>query len=87
MGEGVTQSFYYRIEREYGLSKEEMASKPEVVIEHLRQILGPAGTALVERLIVREIRKDFGLDFKENLPLSTALRQARTKFLNVADIE
>lgn len=87
MGVGVMQSLYYRIEREYGLPREQMASRPEAVIEHLKDILGPTGYALVERLIVKEIRKDFSLDFRENMPLTAALKQAKSKFLNVADVD
>ena len=66
-------------------AKEQFAAKPLEIIERLQAILGPTGSSVVDRLIVREIRNKFGLEFRENTSLSDAIQQARTKFLNVAD--
>jgi len=85
LGEGIKQSFYYQINEKYHLPKEQFASRPAEIIQHLEEILGPTGSSVVERLIVREIRIKFGLEFRENVNLSEAIQQARTKFLNVAD--
>jgi hypothetical protein len=84
LGEGVKQSLYYQMERRYHLSKETFLVNPEAVIESLREFLGPIGSSLVERLIIVEIRKEFKLEFRENLPLSKVIDEARAKFLNVA---
>ncbi|MFI5421558.1 MAG: hypothetical protein ACHQ1H_11375, partial [Nitrososphaerales archaeon] len=59
LGEGVKPSLYYRIEKTYNMRREAFVTKPLVIIDHLEQILGPTGSAVVERLMVREIRKAF----------------------------
>ncbi len=85
LGEGVKQSFYFQIKEKYDLPKEQFASRPTEIIEHLEEILGPTGSSVVERLIVREIRNMFGLEFRENVSLSEAIQQARARFLKVSD--
>jgi hypothetical protein len=85
LGEGVKQSLYYQIGKKYKLPIDQIAVKPEEVIEHLRAILGPGGSSVIERLIVREIRNVFGLEFRKGVSLSEAIQEARTKFLNVED--
>ncbi len=85
LGEGVKQSFYYQIEERFQLPKDEFASRPEDVIEDLREILGPTGSSSVERLIVKEIRKEFGLDSSDQAALSVVINEARRKFLHIAE--
>ena len=53
LGEGVKQSFYFQIKREDYLPKEQFASRPTEIIEHLEQIPVPTGSSVVERLIVK----------------------------------
>ncbi len=85
LGEGVKQSFFHQIIEKYHLPREQFASRPAEIIEHLEEILGPTGSAVVERLIVREIRNKFGLEFRGNMKLSVVIQEARSKFLDVAD--
>ena len=81
--EGVKPSFYHQIEEKYKLPKERFASRPLAIIEYLDRHLGPTGSAVVERLIVREVRKAFNLDGEKNLQLSTVINDAKRKFMNV----
>lgn len=67
------------------MPKEEFASRPTEIIEHLQEILGATGSALVERLIVREIRKEFLLDGSNSAALTSVINQARSKFMSVKD--
>lgn len=85
LGAGVRQSFYFQIIEKHDLPREQFAIRPSEVIKHLEEILGPTGSSLVERLIVREIRTEFALEFREGVSLSEAIQQARTKFLDVTD--
>jgi len=85
LGEGVKQSLYFQIQQKYHLDKEEIPFKPEEVIERLREILGPTGSSFVERILAREIRNEFQLDFKEGRPLSAVIKEAKEKFLDVSD--
>ncbi len=84
-GEGVKRSLYYQMERKYHLSREILATKPEVVIELLRLILGPTGSSLIERLVVREIRIAFDLKLGGNSTLTDVMKEARQKFLDVSN--
>ena len=84
-GEGVKESLYYQIKKQYDVPREQFASRPAEIIEDLEKFLGPTGSQFVERLVVREISKSFGLKFGENTSLSTAINEARNKFLNAAD--
>ena len=84
LGEGVRQSLYYQIENKNHISRETVATKPEVVIEYLRTILGPSGSSIVEKLIIREIRRTFGLEFAGNSSLTSVINEARQKFLDVS---
>ena len=83
-GEGVKRSLYYQMETKYHLSRQVAAVKPELVIELLRIILGPTGSSLIERLIVREIRITFELNFGGNSTLEAVMKEARQKFLDVS---
>lgn len=84
-GEGVKESLYYQIEKQYNIPKEEFVSKPAEIIEHLKKFLGATGSEFVEKLVVREIGKSFGLRFDVNTSLSIAINEARSKFLNAVD--
>jgi hypothetical protein len=85
LGEGVKQSFYFQISQNSRLPTDLLSFKPDEVIESLRSILGPFGSSFVEKTIVREIRREFSLEFEENLPLSSAIESARKKFLDISD--
>ncbi len=85
LGDGIRQSLYYQISKKYKLPMEQIVVKPDEVIEHLQQILGPTGSSFVQKLIIREISNAFGLEFRAGVSLPDAIQQARTKFLNVEE--
>ena len=82
LGEGVKQSLYYQIENRFHIPRDEFASRSPEIIDHLKQILDIGGSSMLERLIVREIRKEFKLDYQKDLPLASVIQEARSKFLN-----
>jgi hypothetical protein len=84
-GEGVKESLYYQIKKQYNVPKEQFVSKPAEIIEDLEKFLGATGSKFVERLVVREIGKSFGIRFGENTSLSTAINEAQNKFLDATD--
>ena len=80
LGDGVSVSFFYQIEKKFGLPKEEFVSKPIEFIRCLEQILGVAGSQIIERLIVQEIRSTFEL--QGQIPtLNSAIESAKKSFL------
>lgn len=85
LGRGVKESFYYQIQEKHNLPIEQFPTHPLELIEHLKQILGENGSLIVEKLIAKEIRVEFGLEFESKEKLSVVIQDARSKFLNVAD--
>ncbi|MFI5419990.1 MAG: hypothetical protein ACHQ1H_03395 [Nitrososphaerales archaeon] len=86
LGEGVQPAFYHQIEKKHNLPREQFVTKPKVIIEYLDELLGPNGSAVLERLIVREVRKAFGLKDERNLPLSNIIEDAKRKFMDVSEV-
>ena len=84
LGAGVRQSLYFQIERKFHVQKGELEHKPSEVIEHLQEILGPTGSSFVEKLLIREIRKEFDLEFEQEQSLDSVIAHARRKFLDVS---
>jgi hypothetical protein len=80
LGEGVAVSFFYQIEKKFGLPKEEFVSKPIELISCLEQLLGDAGSQVIEKLIVQEIKTTFQLQGSA-LTLESAIKSARRSFL------
>jgi len=85
LGEGVQPAFYHQIEKKHNLPREQFVTKPIVIIEYLDELLGSTGSAILERLIVREVRKAFGLKDERNLPLSSIIEDAKRKFMGVSE--
>ena len=83
LGAGAKESLYFQIQEKYGLKKEEFATHPAELIEDLEKILGPTGSAFVEKLVIGEIRRSFGLSNSDGTKLETVLAKARSNFLNV----
>ncbi|MDA4131047.1 MAG: hypothetical protein OK457_09775 [Thaumarchaeota archaeon] len=81
LGEGVKQSFYHQLKERSNLTADKFATKPLELIGDLRDILGTAGSSIVEKLIVREIRRSFGLNFHNGVRLSDAIAEAKKAFL------
>jgi hypothetical protein len=58
-GPGTKATIYYQLREIHHLTSLDLQSKPNVMIDHLREILGGAGSMLIERLIVKEIKGFF----------------------------
>jgi hypothetical protein len=82
LGEGVKRSFYFQISERYKLPVDQFSKRPEEVIDHLREILGPGGSSMVEVLIVKEIREEFSLEPNNKAGLRMTIEDARKKFLD-----
>ena len=81
LGEGVKQSFYHQMKERSNLTIDKFATRPQELIENLRQILGVSGSTIVEKLIIQEIRTSFGLKLQNGITLSEAISDARRTFL------
>ena len=84
LGEGVKQSFYFQVKEKFSLQNTNFVTNPELLIELLAEILGPAGSSFISQLLVREIKKSFDLRDDRTLPLSTVIQDARRKFLDAS---
>ena len=81
LGDSVAASFFYQIERKSGLPREEFATKPLEIIKCLEELLGVAGSKIIERLIVQEIRNTFNLPSSNATTLEVAIKAAKKNFL------
>jgi hypothetical protein len=82
LGAPAKKSFYNQIKKRYNLSEEEFSVRPEEIIDHLSEILGYVGSSVMEKLVIREIRKEFKLDSRTSNNLPVAIGEARIKFLS-----
>jgi hypothetical protein len=55
------------------------------VLDGLRLVFGQTASVFIERLIIREITREFELNARENFSLTAAMEAARKKFLDVSD--
>jgi len=81
LGEGVKESFYHQMKERSNLTVDKFATRPLELIENLREILGTAGSSIVEKLIIREIRLSFGLNLRHGTGLMQAISEAKKSFL------
>ena len=82
LGEGVTEAMFYQIRQRCSLPTAEFASRPAKLLKCLEDMLGSAGSKVVEGLIVREIRSAFG--FAQSSPkigLVQMIAEARQRYL------
>lgn len=80
LGESVAASIFYQIEKKFNFPREEFASRPIEFIRCLEEFLGVAGSKIIERLIVQEIRTQFELT-GSNYTLEDAITAAKKDFL------
>jgi hypothetical protein len=82
LGESVASSVLYQIETKYQFPRVEFAARPLDLVEHLRAFFGPTGFVVIEKLIVKEIMRDFGILSAKSYPsLESVMEQARKAFL------
>ncbi len=80
-GPGSRAAIYYQLTDIHGLSREDFQSRPSIMIDQLRQMLGKTGSVLIEKLIIKEIEKSFSLRPRTGTNLDLTIAEARKKFL------
>lgn len=78
-GEDTKAALYYSFTLNYGVSKDALSSSPLQLGSSLQHSFGKVGGSIVERLIVREIGRAFGISLL-NASLEDSIRKAREKF-------
>jgi hypothetical protein len=82
LGESVAMSFFYQIEKNFHFPREEFVARPLEFIKCLEEFLGVAGSKIIERLIVQEIRSTFDIPTSSsNATLEGTIREAKKNFL------
>ena len=82
LGRDVKDSLYFQIQKRCDLEASQIASKPKLFVDCLANTLGASATAIVERLMVAEIRSFFGIPpstGEKGLP--EVIEEAKRKFL------
>lgn len=81
-GEDAVRALYFAAQQKFGVSKEDLDKRPVELIGCLEEILGNAGSALIEKAIIGEIRSEFNInEVKAELHLSEAIELAKKSFL------
>jgi hypothetical protein len=74
-GSSVAQVIYFRLEKLYGLKKEEIPKKPEIFVQLLDEFFGVVGAGIVKRSILRELERNSGVKDLMKKQLSVALKE------------
>jgi len=82
LGPGAKAAIYFQLREIYGLTQKDFQSRPSIVIDHLKEMLGKTGSSLIEKMIIKEIRKSFGLVLEESASMDFAISEAKKKFLS-----
>ena len=61
-GSNTKQATYLALSMNQGISADKILSNPQALDRAIVEVFGPAGAKLVERTIVKEIRKVFDID-------------------------
>lgn len=61
LGESVNYVIYWHLEHKFGLKKDKIPERPEEFIKGLEGMFG-SGASMIEKIIVREIAKEFGIE-------------------------
>ncbi len=81
LGEGVKQSFYHQMKERSNLTIDKFASRPLDLMQNIREILGVAGSSILEKRILREMNSSFGIHLPSDVRFPEAVTQARKAFL------
>jgi hypothetical protein len=82
LGDTAKLALYHQVATVYGLDPHQLRSRPLDVAQYLHKLLGDAGYAFIERLMIREIKTTFKLSMRDGVALSEAISEARRKFLS-----
>jgi hypothetical protein len=77
LGKSGRKALLLHLERSAGIKKKEISMNPELFSNELNLILGRQGAVLVSKMIVKKLRKSFGLQQKSNLTLAEAIKVIR----------
>ena len=85
LGDSIELVLYLTLEKDFGISKEEVPTKPDSLSEVLKRIFGPSGRDFMVKLISEELIDEFDLpppDAEEEKSVATLLEKAREKYLS-----
>jgi hypothetical protein len=80
LGREAVSSFYYNIEENHNISREEFKDRPVEVLEHLRVLLGESGFSILLVPILDQIKDTFAIEGKP-LDVDAAIELAKKKYL------
>jgi len=70
LGASAKHAIYYTLEKKYGVSREDIALKPEKFSLALRSIFGSLGAQFLEKHILHNLYKEIGIEHAINEELS-----------------
>lgn len=78
LGENAKYVIYWHMRSSYKMTREEIFNKPEKFIEVLGKMFGVAGASLLERTIMREIKRTFNDVTADSFP--EAVNELKAKY-------
>lgn len=82
LGDSAASSILFQIENKYHFPRDEFASRPLDFIRYLREFLGASGSAVIEKMVIREIISAFKLNLPpRDTTFEKGLEEARKSFL------
>jgi hypothetical protein len=85
-GSNAKQATYWALMTKEGVSWENILTKPDPLMRVLSEIFGVEGSSLVERQIVKEIKRDFSLvNAASTYTISDALEIARMSMTGISE--
>ncbi len=76
LGDSVKYVIYWHLEHRFGLKREKIPDRPEDFIRGLEAIYG-AGASIIEKGIVREISREFGIEAEDLVEAVKKAKKAR----------
>jgi hypothetical protein len=85
-GSNAKQATYWALMTKEGVSWENILTNPDPLMRVLSEIFGAEGSSLVERQIVKEIKRDFSLqNAASTYTISDALEIARKSMTGISE--
>jgi hypothetical protein len=73
LGSSGRKALLLHLEKNAGIKRKDISTKPELFCNELNMILGRRGAVLINKLIVKKLLTDFGLRQKSVLTLAEAI--------------